>query len=153
MKLIRNNVCYVQENDISLLRTLPEEVIIERRTNSIPENIITERKIEYFSCFLLKFEKYQDPTSVAFFQGREEILDYDRISRLSYTELQQEIDKAYDDREELIKIKDINEETKYRIACLSYRIEELKTYEKYRDIYDTQIENLNFNNEKESPSL
>ena len=80
MKVIRNNVCYVEIEDIVNL-------------DSIPDCVLREFKTHYTSK--LGFEKFTSEESVEFFKSQKSIVDYDSISRLNSLELNQKINFTY----------------------------------------------------------
>ena len=128
MKVIRNNVCYVETDDIMNL-------------DSIPDGVLREFKTHYTSK--LGFEKFTSEESVEFFKSQKSIVDYDSISRLNSLELNQKINFTYQEFERCDLEKKQNNLTFQEIGHL---LENLEHYQLRKEEYDDEIKNLSFYN-------
>lgn len=128
MKVIRNNVCYVEIEDIVNL-------------DSIPDGVLREFKTHYTSK--LGFEKFTSEESVEFFKSQKSIVDYDSISRLNSLELNQKINFTYQEFERCDLEKEQNNLTFQEIGHL---LENLEHYQLRKEEYDDEIKNLSFYN-------
>ena len=128
MKVIRNNVCYVETDDIMNL-------------DSIPDGVLREFKTHYTSK--LGFEKFTSEESVEFFKSQKSIVDYDSISRLNSLELNQKINFTYQEFERCDLEKKQNNLTFQEIGHL---LENLEHYQLRKEEYDDDIKNLSFYN-------
>ena len=128
MKVIRNNVCYVEIEDIVNL-------------DSIPDCVLSEFKTHYTSR--LGFEKFTSEESVEFFKNQRSIADYDSISKLNPFELQQKIDEIYKKFERY----DLEQEkNKLSFEETKHLLENLKEYQLKKNEYEVEIKNLSFYN-------
>lgn len=131
MKVIRNNVCYVEIEDIVNL-------------DSIPDCVLSEFKTHYTSR--LGFEKFTSEESVEFFKSQKSIVDYDSISRLNSLELNQKINFTYQEFERCDLEKEQNNLTFQEIGHL---LENLEHYQLRKEEYDDEISHLVFKTEFE----
>ena len=128
MKVIRNNVCYVEIEDIVNL-------------DSIPDCVLSEFKTHYTSR--LGFEKFVSEEAIEFFKNQRSIADYDSISKLNPFELQQKIDEIYKKFERYDLEQEQNNLTFQEIGHL---LENLEHYQLRKEEYDDEIKNLSFYN-------
>lgn len=128
MKVIRNNVCYVEIEDIVNL-------------DSIPDGVLREFKTHYTSR--LGFEKFVSKEAIEFFKNQRSIVDYDSISRLNSLELNQKINFTYQEFERCDLEKEQNNLTFQEIGHL---LENLEHYQLRKEEYDDEIKNLSFYN-------
>lgn len=128
MKVIRNNVCYVEIEDIVNL-------------DSIPDCVLSEFKTHYTSR--LGFEKFVSKEAIEFFKNQRSIVDYDSISRLNSLELNQKINFTYQEFERCDLEKEQNNLTFQEIGHL---LENLEHYQLRKEEYDDEIKNLSFYN-------
>ena len=128
MKVIRNNVCYVEIEDIVNL-------------DSIPDCVLSEFKTHYTSR--LGFEKFVSKEAIEFFKNQRSIADYDSISKLNPFELQQKIDEIYKKFERYDLEQEKNELSFEEIKHL---LENLKEYQLKKNEYEVEIKNLSFYN-------
>lgn len=128
MKVIRNNVCYVEIEDIVNL-------------DSIPDGVLREFKTHYTSR--LGFEKFVSEEAIEFFKNQRSIADYDSISKLNPFELQQKIDEIYKKFERY----DLEQEkNKLSFEETKHLLENLKEYQLKKNEYEVEIKNLSFYN-------
>jgi len=78
MKVFRNNICYIDLNDLSRLNL----------SNSHKENKIEIEDME--------FAEIQDPKVIDSINKRDDIIDYDDVSCLSLSQLTEKINRIYD---------------------------------------------------------
>lgn len=129
MKVIRNNVCYVETEDIVNL------------DDSIPDGVLSEFKTHYTSR--LGFEKFVSEEAIEFFKNQRSIADYDSISKLNPFELQQKIDEIYKKFERY----DLEQEkNKLSFEETKHLLENLKEYQLKKNEYEVEIKNLSFYN-------
>lgn len=128
MKVIRNNVCYVETEDIVNL-------------DSIPDSVLSEFKTHYTSK--LGFEKFTSEEAVEFFSSQKSIVDYDSISNLDSFELKQKINFTYQKFERCDLEKEQNNLTFQEIGHL---LENLERYQLRKEEYDDEIKKLSFYN-------
>ena len=130
MKVIRNNVCYVETEDIVNL------------DDSIPDGVLSEFKTHYTSK--LGFEKFTSEESVEFFKSQKSIADYDSISKLNPFELQQKIDEIY----KKIERYDLEQEkNELSFEETKHLLENLKEYQLKKNEYEVEISHLVFKTE------
>ena len=137
MKVIRNDVCYVEKNDILFLGMLPKEVV--------EAPFIVESK----------WVRFENQKAVNFFRETEVILDYDELSNKKEEELletEKKAEKELNDictkwlyassyyRRNLDKDPEYNE----KIKELKYLLATIKNYLSEKTNYDNEIRQLSF---------
>lgn len=146
MKIIRNDVCYIERDDIDFIGTLPQKVC----------NII-----QWDVYYSVKFNllRLKDKESVQYFLDKNFILDYDKVKDLSIEELEK-MKKEVENKLEHLSLKWLNasiniskkldkdKEYNFDIKCLKYYIESINKYINNKELYDNEISMLSFNNFK-----
>ena len=137
MKVIRNDVCYVEKNDILFLGMLPKEVV--------EAPFIVESK----------WVRFENQRAVNFFRETQVILDYDELSNKKEEELletENKVEKELNDictkwlyassyyRRNLDKDPEYNE----KIKELKYLLASIKKYCSEKANYDSEIRQLSF---------
>ena len=137
MKVIRNDVCYVEKNDILFLGMLPEKVV--------EAPFIIESK----------WVRFENQRAVNFFRETQVILDYDELSNKKEEELletEKKAEKELNDictkwlyassyyRRNLDKDPEYNE----KIKELKYLLATIKNYLSEKTNYDNEIRQLSF---------
>ena len=137
MKVIRNDVCYVEKNDILFLGMLPKEVV--------EAPFIVESK----------WVRFENQRAVNFFRETQVILDYDELSNKKEEELletEKKAEKELNDictkwlyassyyRRNLDKDPEYNE----KIKELKYLLATIKNYLSEKTNYDNEIRQLSF---------
>lgn len=138
MKIIRDNVCYIEKEDIKFIRFLPERV---------------SKLIDWDYSYSSEFELlcFKDSYSIQYFLNEDFILNYEEVKDLSIEELNR---KKYEleDKIESISSSDYleGEESlnKDAITTLKYYIASIRKYIENKDLYDKEIEKLSFVNLK-----
>ncbi len=146
MKIIRNGVCYIEREDIDFIGVLPQ-------------NICSVIQWDVYYSIKFKLLKLKDKESVQYFSDKDFILDYDMVKDLSTQELEKmrkEIENKLENlslkwlnasintREKLDKDKEYN----FNVKSLKYYIESIKKYINNKELYDSEISTLSFNNFK-----
>ena len=146
MKIIRNGVCYIEREDIDFIGVLPQ-------------NICSVIQWDVYYSIKFKLLKLKDKESAQYFSDKDFILDYDMVKDLSTQELEKmrkEIENKLENlslkwlntsintREKLDKDKDYN----FNIKSLKYYIESINKYINNKELYDSEISTLSFNNFK-----
>ena len=146
MKIIRNGVCYIESEDIDFIGVLPQ-------------NICSVIQWDVYYSIKFKLLKLKDKESAQYFSDKDFILDYDMVKDLSTQELEKmrkEIENklehlslkwlnaSINTREKLDKDKDYN----FNIKSLKYYIESINKYINNKELYDSEISTLSFNNFK-----
>ena len=129
MKIIRNDICYIELEDINYLGVLPEEV----RTN-------------IFYSALISIIKVKGIEAVNYFRKKDCIVDYDLVRDWSLDELKNRIKEVEDELAEyssnsLLRNQSGNETT---IKDLEYLLNSLNNYQKNKLIYDREFSKLEF---------
>lgn len=148
MKIIRNGICYIEREDIDFIGALPQKVC----------NVI---KWDVYYSIKFKLLKLKDKKSVQYFSDKDFILNYDMVKDLSTQELEKmkkEIEVKLDHlslkwlnasintREKLDKDRQYN----FNIKSLKYYIDSINKYINNKELYDTEISTLSFNNFKKA---
>lgn len=144
MKVIRNDVCYIETEDIDFIGKLSSNVIKERREKL------------YYSPFI-KFEKYKKDECVEFFREQDSVLDYNTVCDLSSEQLEEKIDSMQAQLECFSKrvldstkvVEDMS--ITLDIGSLKHVLDSLKKYRDNRSTYDKEISNLSFGKIKRVP--
>ena len=138
MKIIRNDVCYVEVDDLLFLRPLPQEIVYELKV--------------YYSKNI-KFQKFAKKNALDFFKENEYIIDYDWIKNLSLTELEYKIKEIKDklnklagkwlngskvERDKLDKDNDYN----LLIKNLEYLLKTFENYRNNKSNYDYEVNQI-----------
>ena len=146
MKIIRNGVCYIEREDIDFVGVLPQ-------------NICSVIQWDVYYSIKFKLLKLKDKESVQYFSDKDFILDYDMVKDLSTQELE-EMRKEIEDKLEHLSLKWLNasintrekldkdKEYNFNIKSLKYYIESINKYINNKEIYDSEISTLSFNNFK-----
>lgn len=146
MKIIRNGVCYIEREDIDFIGVLPQKVC---------------DVIQWDVYYSIKFKllRLKDKESVQYFSNKDFILDYDMVKDLSTQELE-EMRKEIENKLENLSLKWLNasintrekldkdKEYNFNIKSLKYYIESINKYVNNKEIYDSEISTLSFNNFK-----
>lgn len=138
MKIIRNEVCYVEFDDLRFLSPLPQDVFYELKV--------------YYSNNI-KFIKFTKKNALNFFKENEYIIDYDSIKDLSYIELECKIKEIKNklnllsgkwlngsiaERDKLNKDKEYNS----LIKNLKYMLKTLENYKNNKSTYDNEVKEI-----------
>lgn len=143
MKIIINNICYVESTDIKFLKALKKFDLKEKP-------IIIDTSMG-------TFEKYELNESINFFKYDNYILDYDRVKDMSISQIEHFILINEIQLTELFKNqigslnKNNNEEKikfEFKIMQIKYLIESIKKYKNFKLSYDIEI---NFLTKEEKP--
>lgn len=148
MKIIRNDVCYIERDDIDFIGALPQKVC------SI---------IQWDVYYSIKFNllRLKDKESVQYFSDKNFILDYDKVKDLSIEELEK-MKKEVENKLEYLSLKWLNasinirekldkdKEYNFNIKSLKYYIESINKYINNMELYDSEISTLSFNNFKKA---
>ena len=135
MKIIKNNICYVESTDVKFLKAL-KKLDLKEKPIIIDTSMGT-------------FEKYELNESINFFKYNNYILDYDKIkdmsnSQIDYfilihkiqlTELFKKQIRSLNNNEEKIKFE-------FKIMHLKYLIDSIKKYRDYKITYDVELNYL-----------
>lgn len=146
MKIIRNGICYIEREDIDFIGVLPQKVC---------------DVIQWDVYYSIKFKllKLKDKESVQYFLDKDFILDYDMVKDLSTQKLE-EMRKEIADKLEHLSLKWLNasvntrekldkdKEYNFNIRSLKYYIESINKYINNKELYDSEISTLSFNNLK-----
>ena len=138
MKIIRNEVCYVEFDDLRFLSPLPQDVFYELKV--------------YYSKNI-KFIKFTKKNSLNFFKENEYIIDYDWIKGLSANELDYKIKEI---RKKLNKLlgrwvngsmaerDNLNKDKEYNLLVknLEYMLKTMENYKINKPIYDNDINEI-----------
>jgi predicted DNA binding CopG/RHH family protein len=145
MKIIRDDVCYVEKEDLEFLESLPQNVIN-----------MTKWDINYSTY--LNIIKISDEEAVNFFKSKNFILNYDKVKNLSFPDLNNliiEIEKkgleyisSFPFEENSKEFLDSFKSQELNIKLLNYLIESIKKYASNKDLYDREIYLLSFSNFK-----
>lgn len=136
MKIIRDEVCYVEKEDILFIGTFPPEVVEE-----LPVFIEA------------KYVKFENNESIEYWKQKECVLNYDEVSCLTDEELTIAITETYKKLERLSgkwlyaseyyrRNLDRNHEYNQQIKVLKYLLKMLKGYQCNRKQYDTEFNQL-----------
>ena len=135
MKIIRNDVCYIELEDLSFSEPLPQIVFCELKV--------------YYSKDI-KFQKFTKEEAVNFFRRNEYIIDYDSVKELSEGQLEYKIREIKEklnhhsakwlngsqvERKKL----DMDKEYNSLIKNLSYILQTLENYKNNKISYDKEI--------------
>ena len=132
MKIIRNNICYIELDDINFFENLPP-------------NILIELKMGYSREY--RFQRFIQKEAVNFFAKNPCIIDYDLICELSIEQLDIKIEQI---RQILNKIclnwldsseKNINNGY-FNINNFKYILKTLEKYRNNKSYYDAQINKI-----------
>ena len=143
MKIIRNGICYIEREDIDFIGVLPQ-------------NICSVIQWDVYYSIKLKLLKLKDKESVQYFSDKDFILDYDMVKDLSTKELK-EMRKEIEDKLEHLSLNasintreklDKDKEYNFNVKSLKYYIESINKYVNNKEIYDSEISTLSFNNFK-----
>lgn len=137
MKVIRNDVCYVEKNDILFLGMLPEEIV--------EAPFIIESK----------WVKFETQKAVNFFRETQAILDYDELSNKKEEELLETENKAEKELNDICtkwlyassyyrRILDKDLEYNEKIKELKYLLSTIQNYRSEKANYDSEIRQLSF---------
>lgn len=137
MKIIRDNVCYVEIDDILFLGILPRGFFDQLK--------IYDSKI--------RFQKFSKKLQIRFFKYKKDILNYDDIHNQSHIELEYRIKeikeqlnkqalKWLNSSEEGRKKLDKDKEYNALINSLKYMLKTLENYKNNKDGYDKEVFNL-----------
>lgn len=136
MKIIRDEVCYVEKEDILFIGKFPPKVVEE-----LP--IFIEAK----------YVKFENKESIEYWEQKECVLNYDEVSCLTDEELTTAITETYKKLERLSgkwlyaseyyrRNLDRNHEYNQQIKVLKYLLKTLKGYQCNRKQYDTEFNQL-----------
>lgn len=136
MKIIINNICYVETTDTKFLKLL-------KIFN------LEEKPLLYDSSIGI-FEKYELNDSIIFFANNKYVLNYDKIKNLEIGEIDHLILSYELKLIELFRkqtyLKKENKEEKikleFEIMQLKHLIDNIKKYKEYKLTYDTEIKYL-----------
>lgn len=142
MKIIRNDACYVEKEDIMFLGKFPWEVFDE---------------IDFSDDS--KYTKFENKESINYWLKKEDILDYDAISCLNNEELTAKIIEKEKELEKMCckwlyasnyyrRNLDQNNEYNQQIQSTKYIIETLKKYQSNKEYYDTLFSKIINNTQK-----
>lgn len=142
MKIVQNEVCYVERKDIYNLRMFPQYVIseINFRSNS-------------------KYIKFENPRSINYFSESDFIIDYTEICNLSLAEITLKLEKLKQSlsnlagewlyaSENLRESLDRNRDYNYKIKSIKYILMSMEKYMNNKETYDEEIEQLSFTKSK-----
>lgn len=138
MKIIKNDVCYVEVEDLVFFSPLPQEVFCELKAY----------------CYKnIRFEKFSKKESVNFFKKNEYIIDYDTIKDISLDELDYKIREIKDKLNHLSlkwlngsqnERKKLDKDTQYNklVNNLKYILKTLENYKNNKSTYDNEINEI-----------
>lgn len=136
MKIIRNEMCYVEKEDVLFIGSFPSKVIEE-----VPVFIES------------KYVKFENKESLEYWRQKECILDYDVVSCLTDEKLTATITETEEKLEKLCgqwlyateyyrRNLDKNHEYNQQIKTLKYLLKTLKAYQNNRKQYDTEFSEI-----------
>lgn len=141
MKIIKNNICYVEKADL-LLEPIPH--FEEENEKKYDEG---------------EFVSFTSEEAILYFQGRTDILDYEKIANLSKEELETEIKTTYEKMQEMelhcldseIEEENMDPEYKKLINKLKRIYVSLRTYKSCKATIDIRMKE--FLNDEETSKL
>lgn len=136
MKIIRNDVCYVETSDLYFIGKFPNRV-----TEEIP--VVIESN----------YIKFENKESIEYWQQKESVLDYDAVSCLTDEELTTKIIEIESTLEKLCAKwlytseyyrRNLNQNHEYnqQIKKLEFLLKTLKDYQQNRKQFDTAYNQL-----------
>lgn len=137
MKIIINNICYVESTDIKFLKALKKFDLKEKP-------IIIDTSMG-------TFEKYELNESINFFKYNNYILDYDRIKDMSISQIEHfilineiQLTETFRKQIKSLNTTDYDEKIKFEFKIMQLRhfIESIRKYKDYKLSYDTEIKYL-----------
>ncbi len=148
MKIIRNDICYIEEEDIDFIGVLPQNIC---------------SAIEWNVYYSIKFKllRFKDKDIASYFLDKDFILDYDMVKDLSIDELEI-MKKEFKCKLEALSSRWLNaslngrrkldkdQEYNFAIKTLKYYIESINKYITNKELYDKEISTLSFNNLKKA---
>lgn len=148
MKIIRNDICYIEEEDIDFIGVLPQNIC---------------SAIEWNVYYSIKFKllRFKDKDIASYFLDKDFILDYDMVKDLSIDELEI-MKKEFKCKLEALSSRWLNaslngrrkldedQEYNFAIKTLKYYIESISKYITNKELYDKEISTLSFNNFKKA---